>query len=522
MTAEKEDVGRAWARRKNLALLTDFYQLTMMQGYWTHGTQDRHSCFEYFFRELPPHSGFAVAAGLDPLLDFLENLSFTEDDLDYLAGLGKFHDGFLDFLRSFRLRGTIYAVPEGRVVFPNEPLLRVEAPLSEAQLLETAILNALNYPTLVATKTARIRLAANDDAVMEFGLRRAQGPDGGITGSRAAYIGGADATSNVMAGKLFGVPVVGTHAHSWVMSFDSEVEAFRAYADAFPDSCLLLVDTYDTPTSGLPNALQVFKEMREDGKELRPAVRLDSGDLARLSKAAYQMFTEAGFDDPLIVASNELDEDIIADLKRQQAKINSWGIGTHLITSSNWPALGGVYKLTAVREEDGTWAPRMKLSSNIAKITDPGRKKVIRYRDADGRPLADILYGTDEQPRANGVIPYVSRRDLSLAMGLRGAASAEDLLVPVMRDGKRVEPPPRLEEMRDRARREIGSLAEEYRRLRNPEVYRVGLSPLMAESKTDLLRRLPEVLPRSAGPGDAGEAAGGGQARGTGQGEERH
>jgi len=489
-----QDAGRAWAKRKNLALLTDFYQLTMMKGYWKHGHQDRHACFEYFFRDLPPNSGFAVAAGLEQLLDFLENLSFTQDDLDYLAGLDRFDGRFLDFLRGFRIQGSIQAVPEGRVVFPNEPLLRVEAPLSEAQFLETAILNSLNYATLIATKMARVRLAANDDSVMEFGLRRAQGPDGGVTGSRAAYIGGADATSNVLAGKLFGVPLVGTHAHSWVMNFESELQAFRAYAEAFPDSCLLLVDTYDTLTSGLPNALTVFRELRDAGHDVRAAVRLDSGDLARLSKAAYEMFTEAGFEDPLIVASNELDEEIIADLKRQKAKINSWGIGTHLITSSNCPALGGVYKLTAVREEDGTWAPRMKLSSNVAKMTDPGRKKVIRYFDRGGHALADVLYSTHERPQPGDIVPYVSRQNLSLVLGLTGVASAEDLMVPVMEEGKRLEPSPSLQEIRTLAQREIDSLPEEYRRLRNPEIYRIGLSPLMAECKTDLVRKLPGVL----------------------------
>ena len=326
-------MSQRWARREDLALLTDYYQLTMMGGYWKTGRRDLRACFDYTFRDLPAHTGFAITAGLEQLLDTIENLRFTSQDLAYLSGLGTFDDGFLEYLESFHPRCTIHAVPEGTVVFPHEPVLQIEGPLIEAQLLETVVLNTLNFQTLIATKAARIRLACGSDDLVEFGLRRAQGPDGGLSGSRAAYIGGADGSSNVLAGKLFGIPVRGTHAHSWVMSFDSELEAFRAYAACYPNP-ILLVDTYDTLTSGLPNAVTLFKELRAAGRPVRAAVRLDSGDLARLSKAAYRMFTEAGFPDPLIVASNELDEDLIADLKRQGARINSWGVGTHLITSS--------------------------------------------------------------------------------------------------------------------------------------------------------------------------------------------
>ncbi|MHB1345117.1 MAG: nicotinate phosphoribosyltransferase [Thermoleophilia bacterium] len=504
------DAGSRWARREDLALLTDFYELTMMNGYWRTGRQQLTASFEYFFRELPAHTGFAIAAGLEQLLDLVENLHFTADDLSYLASLGTFDSGFIDYLRTFRPTVSIDAVPEGTVVFPNEPLLRIEGPLAEAQLLETAVLNALNYPTLIATKMARIRLAAEDDRVMEFGLRRAQGPDGGLSGSRAAHIGGADATSNVLAGKLFGIPVSGTHAHSWVMSFEDELTAFRAYADIYPDNCVLLVDTYDTLTSGLPNALRVFEELRERRPGVRAAIRLDSGDLARLSKAAYALFRDAGFDDPLIVASNELDEDLMADLKRQGARINAWGVGTHLITSSSWPALGGVYKLTAAHEEverpgpggadadptgePGTWEPRIKLSSNPAKMTDPGRKRVVRYRDARGRPVGDVLYCADEEPRRGPQVPYVSRGDLSFQVGLEEVADAEDLLRPVVRGGRRISPSPPLSEVRRRAADEVASLPEELRRLRNPEIYHVGLSPRLAELKADLIRHAPGVL----------------------------
>lgn len=487
------DTADRWARREDLALLTDYYELTMMNGYWRSGRQQMSASFEYFFRELPPHTGFAIAAGLEQFLDLVENFRFTEDDVAYLASLGAFDDDFLRYLRDFRPTVSVDAVPEGTVVFPNEPLLRVEGPLAEAQFLETAALNALNYPTLVATKTARIRLAANGDRVMEFGLRRAQGPDGGLSGSRAAYVGGADATSNVLAGRLFGIPVAGTHAHSWVMSFDDELTAFRAYADIYPDNCLLLVDTYDTLTSGLPNALTVFEELRRRDPGVRAAVRLDSGDLARLSKEAHALFTAAGFEDPLIVASNELDEDLMADLKRQGARINAWGVGTHLITSSTWPALGGVYKLSAVGEE-GAWEPRIKLSSNPAKMTDPGRKRVVRYRDADGRPLGDVLYRADEEPQAGPLVSYVGRTELGFQVGLEGVADAEELLRPVMRDGRRTAPAPALADVRRRAADQVASLPEESRRLRNPEIYHVGLSPDLAALKADLIRHAPGVL----------------------------
>ena len=309
-------------------------------------------------------------------------------------------------------------------------------------------------------------------------------------------MGGANATSNTLAGKLFGIPVAGTHAHSWVMSFPDELTAFRAYAQVFPESPLFLVDTYDTLTSGLPNALTVFQELRDSGKAVRAAIRLDSGDLSRLSKAAYRMFPEAGFADPLIVASNELDEDLNADLKRQGARINSWGVGTHLITASNAPALGGVYKLMAIQDKHGAWEPRIKLSSNITKMTDPGRKKVIRYRDEEGTPLADLMYLVDEQPQAGPRVFYASRDELAFTMAFEEAASAEELLLPVIRDGRRVTVTARLDDVRDRTRREIDLLPEELRRLRYPQIYLVGLSPALGTVKADMIRHLPGVLPQ--------------------------
>jgi nicotinate phosphoribosyltransferase len=504
----ERDTSQKWAGRENLALLTDYYQLTMMGGYWKTGRKSLQACFAYTFRELPPHNGFAIAAGLEQLLDLVENLRFTQQDLDYLSELGAFDDAFLEYLRDFRPTCSIEAVPEGTVVFPHEPVLQVEGPLIEAQLLETAVLNALNYPTLVATKAARIRSACGNDNLLEFGLRRAHGPDGGLSGSRAAYIGGADSTSNMLAGKAFGIPVTGTHAHSWVMSFDNELDAFRAYAACYEDP-ILLVDTYDTLTSGLPNALTVFKELRDAGRSVRPAIRLDSGDLSRLSKAAYRMFVEAGFPDLLITASNELDEDLIADLKRQGARINSWGVGTHLITSSDHPALGGVYKLVAVRENGGIWEPRIKLSSNLGKMTDPGRKRLVRYYDGAGRPLADIIRLYDEpadvidpgQPAKP--VPFAERHDLTFLRAVWDATRCEDLLQPVMENGVRIGPSPSLAEIRERACAQVASLPEEVRRLRNPEIYAVGLSPRLAAEKVRLVRQTPGVL--SAGPAEPEE-----------------
>ena len=500
------DVSQRWAHREDLALLTDFYQLTMMGGYLKSGRRDLRACFNYTFRDLPAHTGFAITAGLEQLLDQIENLRFTRQDLDYLAGLGSFEDAFLEFLESFHPRCTIQAVPEGTVVFPHEPVLQVEGPLIETQFLETVVLNTLNFQTLIATKAARIRLACGSDELVEFGLRRAQGPDGGLSGSRAAYIGGADSSSNVLAGKLFGIPVRGTHAHSWVMSFDNELDAFRAYAACYPNP-VLLVDTYDTLKSGLPNAVALFKELRAAGNPVRAAIRLDSGDLARLSKVAYRMFTEAGFADPLIVASNELDEDLIADLKRQGARINSWGVGTHLITSSGHPALSGVYKLVAVKENGGDWGPRIKLSSNPAKMTDPGRKRLVRYYDEGGRPLADLIRLDGEpadsigpgQPAAP--VPFAERQDLSFLRAVWDASRCEDLLATVMVDGERVGPSPALTDIRARAKEQVASLPEEVRRLRNPEIYAVGLSPRLASEKLRMIKQAPGVLPGSPGNG---------------------
>jgi nicotinate phosphoribosyltransferase len=477
---------RPWFRREGLALLTDFYELTMMAGYWLDGRTELRVTFDYFFRSLPPHAGFAITAGLEPFLNYIEHLRFEPDDIEYLGSLGVFDQRFLDYLQGFRPKFSIRAVPEGSLVFPFEPVITIEGTIFETQLIESALLNFLNYQTLIATKAARVCLASDGDPVMEFGLRRAHGPDGGLSGSRAAYIGGCVSTSNVLAGMVYGIPVAGTHAHSWVMSYDNELDAFRAFAKHYPEKCVLLVDTYDTVKSGVPNAIQVFKEMREQGIPIRPAIRLDSGDLARLSKIAWRMMAEAGLDNPLIVASNDLDEDLIADLKRQGAKINAWGVGTHLITAYDAPALNGVYKLVAVHD-GAQWQARMKISSNLEKATDPGRKQIIRYYDTEDHPLCDVMYGEDEAWAPAGTIVGRSRVLPHLPVKILGAARGEPLLQPVFAHGQRLSQPQPIQAIRDHARRQIESLREEFKRLRNPEIYRVAVSEHIGELKNQVL-----------------------------------
>lgn len=477
------DSAAGWAERRNAVLLTDFYELTMLYGFWKYKRHEQKACFEYFFRSLPPHNGFALFAGLEQVLDYLKNFCFSPSDLAYLQEQG-FEAGFLEYLKNLKLDIDLWAVPEGTVVFPNEPVLRVEGPLGILQLLETFLLNALNYPTLVATRAARVCYAAQGDPVMEFGLRRAQGPDGGLVGARAAVIGGCVGTSNVLAGKLFNLRVLGTHAHSWVMSFDNEVDAFRAYADAFPNNNTLLVDTYDPLHSGIPNAIKVFTELREKGIKCRGAIRLDSGDLAKLSKEAWRLFQEAGFENPMIVASNELDEDLIAELKRQGAKINSWGVGTHLITASNYPALGGVYKLVAINGKRG-WEPKIKISGNKAKITDPGRKRIVRYYNADNRPLADVLY-LEEETIQNGRI-QTNDRDNLLKEVVFKADHHRELFRKWVENGKVLAASPAVAAIREQAQINLSEFPDEYRRLRYPQTYDVLLSPGAAQIKQALL-----------------------------------
>ncbi len=476
----------AWFSREGLALLTDLYELTMMAGYWKEGRTGQRVSFDYFFRNLPPHAGFAVTAGLDPFLDYLEHLRFEQDDIEYLRSLKFFDEPFLAFLQGFRPTFSVNAIPEGSLVFPHEPIIQLDGTIFETQLVETALLNFMNYQTLIATKAARVCLAANGEPVMEFGLRRAHGPDGGLSGSRAAYIGGCTSTSNVLAGKVYDLPVAGTHAHSWVMSFESELEAFRAFARQYPERCVLLVDTYDTVESGIPNAIRVFKEMHAQGVPLRPAIRLDSGDLAKLSKIAYRMMTEAGLEDPLIVGSNDLDEDLIADMKRQGARLNAWGVGTHLITAYDAPALNGVYKLVAVHD-GSAWQPKMKTTSNFEKATDPGRKQVIRYYDTEDHPLCDVMYLIEETWPERGPIEGRLRKQPHMKSRRTGAVRAEVLLQPVFRDGRRIDPRRSIHDLRTHARVSMSSLPDEFKRLRNPEIYHVLLSNRIGDLKDSTL-----------------------------------
>ncbi len=463
-------------------LFTDFYELSMMAGYYACGMKSEPAVFEYFFRALPQHTGFAVFAGLDNLLNDLSYFHFSESDIQYLQSLRYFDQPFLDGLQDFRFTGDIWAPPEGTPVFPYAPIVRVIAPLAQAQLIETLLLCRLNYQTLIATKASRVTYAAGGDPVMEFGLRRAQGPDGGISGSRAAIIGGCDSTSNVKAGKCFDVKVVGTQAHSWIMAFPSELDAFRAYASVFPDHLILLVDTYDTLRSGVPNAIKVFIELRASGWCGRPGIRVDSGDLAKLSKSAHAMLADAGFGDAIIVGSSELDEHLIADIKRQGAKINSWGVGTKLMTGGTEPSLGGVYKLAAVYEND-RWNARLKISDNPAKTTDPGIKMPVRFYSEDGTIVGDVLFDNDDHSWQSGKIIGHDRMVLEETHVYPAHYTRRALLQPVMLGGKRVSSCSSVMEIRAFAREEISHILPETRRLVNPQIYRVDLSERLAQEK---------------------------------------
>jgi len=482
-----------WIDRKGFGLLTDLYELTMMAGYLAEDRAHRQVCFEYFFRDLPPNAGFAISAGLDSLLSYLENLRFYEDDIEYLRNRGTFDEKFFEWMRDFRPSCTVRAIDEGALVYPHEPIIQAEGDIIEVQMLETALLCLMNYPTLLATKAARIALAANNDPVLEFGLRRAHGPDGGLTGSRACYIGGCTSTSNVLAGKVYDIPIAGTHAHSWVMSFDSELDAFRAFARQFPDICVLLVDTYDTIESGVPNAIKVFDEMRDEGIDFRPSIRLDSGDLAKLSKQAHKMLVDAGYEDPLIVASSDLEEDLVADLKRQGAKINAWGVGTNLITASDDPSLNGVYKLVAVRDGDA-WEPKLKISSSISKSTSPGKKELVRYFDRNDAPIADVYYAPGEEIPEQGTIYGRDRVQSQFSVRIPETARSERLLKTVFQNGKRVEERKSVTKIRDYAMNQVKALPEEYKRLRNPEIYRVLMSEKVGQIRNDLFKEHGETL----------------------------
>lgn len=475
--------------RPSLGLLTDLYQLTMAYGYWKNGMAERESVFHLFFRTNPFKGGYAIAAGLEQAIGLMEGLHFPQEDLDYLAtltgndGQPLFEQGFLDFLGRTEWACTVDGVPEGTIVFPHEPLLRLRGPLYQCQLLETSLLTVMNFQTLIATKASRVCRAASGDSVLEFGLRRAQGIDGGLSASRAAFIGGCDATSNVLAGKLYGIPVRGTHAHSWVMSFETELEAFEAYARAMPNNCVFLVDTYDT-VEGVEKAAKVGLWLKERGHRLA-GIRLDSGDLAALSIAARKILDEAGLPDARIVASNDLDDTTITELKAQGAQITIWGVGTKLVTSYDQPALGGVYKLGAIRGQDGNWDYKVKLSENLIKVSNPGLLNVRRYFK-DGKPVADMLCNQEQVAMEERMFDPLSATDFSPVPPHDGV---EDLLVPIFDKGKLVYALPELTEIRARSLAQQAAFPEGVTALKPSSAYPFGLEEGLFNLKMQLIQK---------------------------------
>ncbi len=467
------------------ALFTDFYELTMAQGYWRNGF-DTKAVFDMFFRRQPFKGGFSVCAGLDPLLDALESFSFTGEDLAWMERQGCFQRDFLRFLEGFRFTGDVYAVPEGEIVFPQEPLLRIHAGLIEAQIIEGLVLNTVNFQSLVATKSARVCLAAKGQSVMEFGLRRAQGHDGAMSASRAAYIGGASGTSNALAARQLGIPTMGTMAHSWIMAFDTELEAFEAYAGMYPDATTLLIDTFDTLESGLPNAIKVGKKLAQAGK--RFGVRLDSGDIDYLSRKVRAALDAEGLTDAFIVVSNELDEEIIETLVSEGAPVDTWGVGTHLVTGGCDSSFTGVYKLAAV-ERDGRRTPTMKFSDNPEKATNPGVKDLYRLYDASGAAVADVMTLEGEVPEQGKPLtlhhPSLDTRRFSWAPD----GAIRPLLGKVMENGKRCVKPVSMAELRSRRIESMGAFDHTYLRFLNPHIYKVSISESLKSLKLDFVER---------------------------------
>jgi len=473
----------------DLTLLTDFYQLTMMQGYFKNNKADQIVVFDLFFRSNPHEGSFSVAAGLQQIIEYINSLCFSSEDIDYLKSLNVFSPDFIDYLKNFRFEGDIYSVEEGTIIFPNEPILKVIAPIFQAQLIETALLNIFNHQSLIATKASRVKWAAGSDAVLEFGLRRAQGPDAGVLGARAAVIGGCDATSNVLAGKKFKIPVKGTHAHSWVMSFDSEIESFRKYAELYPDACLLLVDTYDTLRSGVPNAIKVFQELKEKGINSKSyGIRLDSGDLSYLSKTARKMLDEAGFKDAIISASSDLDEYLIRDLKLQGSQITLWGVGTHLITSKGCPSFGGVYKLAAIKSGD-EYISKIKISENPDKVTNPGNKKIYRiYGKESGKIIADLIALEHEVYAESSPIVLFDPQNTWKKKKLEpGTFTLRSLLIPIFINGKCVYKSPETFDIKANCEKELSTLWDESRRLVNPQTVIINLSKELYDLKHQML-----------------------------------
>jgi nicotinate phosphoribosyltransferase len=472
-------------RCKNYTLDTDLYELTMVAGYRTLGKGKQKACFDLYYRQNPDDGAFCIFAGLESAIRYVNNLGFYPDDLEYLKSLGIFSEEALNHLaKGIRFTGDIWAVPEGSVVFPNEPLIRVVGPIDEAQILETTLLAIVGHQTLIATKAARLCIAARGAPVVDFGTRRAHGVHSALYGARAAYIGGCAGTSNVKAGKMFGIPTRGTHAHSWVESFDNEYQAFDGFARMFPDNCVLLVDTYDT-LEGVRQAVKVAREMRERGQELR-GIRIDSGDLAYYSKAARHMLDEAGFQNVIILASSDLDEWLIESVRDQGARIDVWCVGTRLITSYQTPALGVVYKLMAADRGDGIMEPKIKISQNPRKVTNPGIKKIVRFYNGNDRMVGDLLTQWDEPLPSGTVRAHHPMYDYMKKI-IKPPYFAKELMVPIFVNGEQVYESPSLDEIRKLAASDVASLEPEYKRFSNPHIYKVSLSDTMYRIKKELL-----------------------------------
>lgn len=471
----------------SLTLHTDLYQINMMQTYWELGRADLHAVFECYFREMPFNHGYAVFAGLERLVNYLENLTFNDSDIAYLRGLEVYPEGFLEYLQNFEFKATVRSAREGELVFANEPLIQVEGPLAHCQLVETALLNMVNFQTLIATKAARIKSVIGEDPLLEFGTRRAQELDAAVWGTRAAYIGGADATSNVRAGKIFGIPASGTHAHSLVQSYGNDYEAFMAYAKTHKD-CVFLVDTYDTLKSGVPSAIRVAKELGD--KINFQGVRIDSGDMAYISKRVREQLDAAGFTEAKIYASNDLDEATILNLKMQKAKIDVWGVGTKLITAYDQPALGAVFKLVSIEDDEGNMMDTIKLSSNAEKVTTPGKKQVWRItRNFDGKSEGDYVTLWDEDPREEEAIFMFHPVHTFINKTVRDF-TARPVLQDIFIEGKRVYELPALNEIKEYTKENLDSLWEEYKRDLNPQKYPVDLSTECWNHKMAIMERM--------------------------------
>ncbi len=475
--------------KDSISLLTDFYEITMAYGFWKNNMHQRNAVFHLFFRKNPFEGGFAIACGLDYVIQFLQNFNFAPSDLDYLSGLKGnddrplFETGFLKYLETMQFECDVDAIREGTLIFPHEPIVRVKGPIIQCQLIESALLNFINFQSLIATKSARINLAAEGDPVMEFGLRRAQGVDGALSASRAAFIGGCNGTSNVLAGKQFNIPVLGTHAHSWVQAFDSELEAFEAFAQTLPNNTIFLVDTYNTP-QGIDKAIVVSQKMKQKGHRII-GIRLDSGDLAYLSQLARKKLNAAGLQELSIVASNDLDEYLVASLKQQEAAIDSWGIGTKLVTAYDQPALGGVYKLSAMEQKNGDWLDRIKLSEQSIKVNIPGIQQVRRFYQ-EGKMVGDMIY--DQRDTITNTARIIDPADPTRTKNLDPRRlENENLLVPVFRKGKCVFNIETVHHLQKRTSEQLQMLDRSIKRFVNPHFYPVGLEEQLYQKRLKLI-----------------------------------